>query len=325
LIAAARRPLILAGDGVLHASASAGVMALATRIGAPVITTVLGKGAIPETHPWSLGDMNSDAGSRAYGASDLILAIGVRFVQVDTRWAWFKPPARLVHVDADAREIHRVFPADVGMVADPHRALLQLLDALGDCESAPGWTELFPDLKQRSDAREPLPILGALRRALPEEALAAFDVCYAGFRSRSDWTAYRPGGYYYPGVYVGMGFGLPVGIGAALATGSPTLVVAGDGGFQMTMAELATAAQENAPVVVVVVNDAGLTLIKHVQDREFGGRRYEVDLVNPDFVALAGAYGIPASWTSTPEELEVAVAAAVAARRPTLVEYRISA
>src|SRR5205807_2582519 len=109
----------LAGGGVLHAGASAELAALARRLRAPVITTVLGKGALPETDPWSLGDMNSAPGSEAYGAADLVLALGTRFVQVDTRWPWFRPPRRLLHLDADPREIGRVFPPDVGIAADP--------------------------------------------------------------------------------------------------------------------------------------------------------------------------------------------------------------
>ena len=131
-------------------------------------------------------------------------------------------------------------------------------------------------------------MLGALRIGAAAEALVSFDVCVPGFLSRKDWFSREPNGYFYPGVYVGMGFGLPVGIGAKLARPDrPVCVVAGDGGFQMTMAELGTAAQRRSPLVVVVVNDAGLTLIRRVQDRDFGGRRCEVDLVNPDFVRLA--------------------------------------
>jgi acetolactate synthase-1/2/3 large subunit len=138
-----------------------------------------------------------------------------------------------------------------------------------------------------------------------------------------DWHAYEPHSYFYPGVYVGMGFGLPVGLGAKLARPDrPVCVVAGDGGFQMTMAELGTAVQHRVPLVVVVVNDAGLTLIRRVQDRDFAGRRCEVDLVNPDFTALAAAYDIPAERVETPEALEGAAARAVASGRLSFIELR---
>lgn len=320
----ARRPLILAGDGVLHAGASQALGELACLLRAPVVTTVLGKGALAEDHPWALGDSNSAPGSAAYGEHDLLLAVGVRFVQVDTRWPWFFPPRRLVHLEADAREVGRLYAPEVGLVGHPRVGLEWLTGALRtEPGERSGWDPYFPEWKRQSDQRKPDPLLGALQAALPRESLVSFDVCLPGFLSRKDWFAYAPHGYYYPGVYVGMGFGLPVGIGARLARPDrPVCVVAGDGGFQMTMAELGTAVQHNIPLVVVVVNDAGLTLIRRVQDRDFGGRRCEVDLVNPDFTALAAAYGIPSRCVSEPGELGEAVTAAVARGQLSFIEYR---
>jgi len=324
LLRQSRRPLILAGDGVLHAGATQALGDLATALRAPVVTTVMGKGALPEDHPWSLGDSNSAAGAAAWGEHDLILALGVRFVQVDTRWPWFTAPQRLVHVDADGRELNRVYPADVALTGDPDATLLgAMADAVRlDPGNRQGWDDRFPTLKAQSDGRQVDPLLGALREALPKKALISFDVCVPGFLSRKDWFSYEPHGYYYPGVYVGMGFGLPAGIGAKLARPDrPVCVVAGDGGFQMTMAELGTAAQQRLPLVVVVVNDGGLTLIRRVQDREFGGRRCEVDLVNPDFTALASAYGIAAERVASTEGLQDAVARAVSRGELSFVEY----
>lgn len=321
----AKRPLILAGDGVLHSDATESLGALATLLRAPVVTTVLGKGALAENHPWSLGDSNSGPGSSAYAEHDLLLAVGVRFVQVDTRWPWFFPPRRLVHLDADRREIGREYPVEVGMIGDVKLGMERLRHVLAaDPGERSGWDSLFPSLKSKSDGRTMDPLLAALHRALPENTLMSFDVCLPGFLSRKDWPSRHPHSLYYPGVYVGMGFGLPVGIGAKLARPDrPVCVVAGDGGFQMTMAELGTAAQHGVPVVVVVVNDAGLTLIKRVQDRDFGGRRCEVDLVNPDFTALAAAYGIPSECVDSVDGVERAVSAAVQRGILSFVEYRV--
>ena len=148
----------------------------------------------------------------------------------------------------------------------------------------------------------------------------AFDVCVAGYRSRWEWPIIEPKSYFYPGLYVGMGYGLPAALGARVATGRPTIAVCGDGGFQMTMAELGTAAQHGLPVVVVVVNDGGLTLIRHVQDREYGGRRFAVDLQNPDFAAVAAAYGIASEQVRTPEAVAEAVARALKRQAPALIE-----
>jgi thiamine pyrophosphate-dependent acetolactate synthase large subunit-like protein len=328
VLRAARRPLILAGDGVKHAGAGAELARLAEILRAPVVTTVLGKGAIDELHPWSLGDSNSGPGSAAYAEHDALLAVGVRFVQVDTRWPWFFPPRRLVHLDADRREVGREFPAEAGMVADPAAGLRTLADALvsGGPSDRGGWDDWLPARKLESDGRTPDPVLGALQAALPPDTLMAFDVCYAGFRSRMDWVIRKPHSLFYPGVYVGMGFGLPCGIGARLARPDrPVCVVAGDGGFQMTLGELGTAVQAGVALVIVLVNDAGLTLIRRVQDRDFGGRRCEVDLVNPDFCALAGAYGIPAEAVLTPDALGVAVRRATDRGGLSLVELRLGA
>jgi thiamine pyrophosphate-dependent acetolactate synthase large subunit-like protein len=321
-IGKAARPLILAGDGVLHAGGSDALGALADAAGAPVITTVLGKGALPDAHAWSLGDMNSPAGQAAYQVADLVVAVGVRFVQVDTRWPWFRPPRRLVHIDADRRELGRVFAPEYGLCADPRTALEQLVRAIPLRQGPDGWSDRLAALKRQHEEREVLPLLAALRRALPPEGLVSFDVCYPGYRSRSEWTSHRPNGYYYPGVYVGMGFGLPVGIGARVARPEcPVLVVAGDAGFQMTMSELGTAVQDGVAVVIVVVNDGGLTLIRNVQDRLFAGRRYAVDMENPDFCALAAAYGIAARRAGDSDELEAAASEAFGSQRLTLIEY----
>lgn len=322
VLRAASRPLIWAGGGVLHSGATGALGRLASLLRGPVVTSILGKGALPEDHPYSLGDSNSPAGSAAYREHDVLFAVGTRFVQVDTRWSWFFPPRRLLHVDADAREIGRAFPADVGVAADP-RLFLEALEA--ELRGAPGersgWEERLPALKSQSDDRRRSPILAALHRALPPETLVSFDVCLPGFLSRVEWGAVFPNSYFYPGVYVGMGFGLPIGIGAKLARPErPVCVVAGDGGFQMTLSELGTAAQLGLPLVVVVVNDAGLTLIRRVQDRDFGGRRCEVDLANPDFSRLAQAYGIEAQRVRAVEALEEAVRAAVSREKLTLIE-----
>ena len=321
----ASKPLIYAGDGVLHSEASGVLGEVAELLGAPVTTTVMGKGALPEDHPWSLGDSNNVAGSVAYPEADLIFAVGARFNQLDTRWPWFRPPERLVHVDADAREINRLYRAEVGLVGDVRLTLEQLAAALREEGGSPadGWRQRLPGLKQALADHQPWPMLGKLRDFLPREALASFDVCYPGFLSRMDWPTLEPRSWFYPGVYVGMGFGLPIGIGAKLACPEkPVMVVAGDGGFQMTLPELGTAAQLGLPLLVVVSNDAGLTLIRRIQDRDYGGRRVEVDLKNPDFVALARAYGIDAHRATNVDELGEILTSKVDLNRLTLVEFQ---
>jgi thiamine pyrophosphate-dependent acetolactate synthase large subunit-like protein len=338
LLRSAARPLLLADDGVLHSGAWDELGALAERLGAPVVTTIQGKSSIPEAHPWSLGDMNSPAGQAAYPLADAVFAVGCRFAQTDIRWPWFTPPPRLVHLDADPAEVGRLYPPEVGLVGDPRTVLRQMLKSGGwglgvgsRGEPAPtpnpqpptprhGWSSQMEDLRRRHRDRTRLPLLAALHRALPTDAVVAFDVCVPGYLSRWEWPITDPRSYYYPGVYVGMGYGLPAAIGARVATGRPTMAVCGDGGFQMTMAELGTAAQIGLAVVVVIINDAGLTLIRRVQDRDYAGRRYAVDLRNPDFAALARAYNIASERVETAEAAGEAVARALARGGPSVIE-----
>jgi acetolactate synthase I/II/III large subunit len=321
LLLAAQRPLLLADDGVLHAGAWQELGELAERLKAPVVTTIQGKSSILEEHSCSLGDMNSAAGQAAYPLSDRVFAIGCRFAQTDVRWPWFTSPPGLIQLDADAAEIGRLYPVEVGLVGDTRVALRQLLAHLSNpAPTMDGWTDHWPDLRRLHRERGRLPLLTALRGVVPAEGLVAFDVCVPGYRSRWEWPVLTHRSYFYPGVYVGMGYGLPAAIGARLATGRPTVAVCGDGSFQMTLPELGTLVQHRVPVVVVVVNDGGLTLIRHVQDREYEGRRFAVDLENPEFVGLARAYGIAAERVESPEEAAAAVARGLESGGPMLVE-----
>jgi acetolactate synthase-1/2/3 large subunit len=323
----AERPLILADDGVLHSGAWSELGDVAAALRAPVITTVLGKGALPDDHPWALGDMNSTPGSTLYPEADLVFAVGCRFVQVDTRWPFFQAPPRLIHLDADATEIGRSYAPEVGLAGDPRTVLAQVREALGEQgagRSTQAWSERVAAMKGKHEPREPLPVLAGVRAALARDGISVFDVCVPGFHSRWDWPIYTPRTYLYPGVYVGMGYGLPAAIGAKVAFPQRQVVsISGDAGFQMTMAELATAAQHNIGVVSVVVNDGGLTLIKYVQDRQYGGRRFEVDLVNPDFARLGASYGIEAVQLTDPSALGPTVERLLSNGRPALVELKI--
>jgi thiamine pyrophosphate-dependent acetolactate synthase large subunit-like protein len=341
----ARRPLLLGGAGVLHSGAWTALGEVASALRAPVITTVQGKGAIPDDHPWSLGDMNSVAGRAAYPMADLVFAVGCRFAQVDTRWPWFTPPPRLVHLDADPAEVGRLYPPEVGLAGDVETVLRQLLGDLSPGSSpgsaailaacrrdagAPGggekaagadWETVIPELHAKRQERALQPVIAVLKDTVGPDDVAAFDVCVPGYHSRWDWPARAPRSYLYPGVYVGMGYGYPAALGAQLARPERgVLAICGDGGFQMTMAELGTAMQEQIPVVAVVVNDEGLSLIRTVQDRQFGGRRFAVDLRNPSFAALAQTYGIETAVAREPEALTAAARRFLERRKPALIE-----
>jgi acetolactate synthase-1/2/3 large subunit len=283
-----QRPVILAGGGVISASAPEELRRLAERLGAPVFHTLMGKTAIPGDHPLAAGlpwkEGTSDATdmlsrmSPLLSAADGMLAVGCRFTQVTTG-TWAMPvPASLVHVDIDPTEFHRHYRATVTVAGDAREALRGLLERLQG-PNRPAWTDPHP----------PRPTWTVAGRDLA----GATDVTRLAYVMLVEYPADGPRTFLHPAAAVSMGFALPAALGARAAYADrPIVAVMGDGGFQITGMELATAVQEKLPVVVVVVNDKALTLIKALQHRKYGGRFLGVDLRNPDFGQLAAAFGV---------------------------------
>ncbi|HYL79168.1 MAG TPA: thiamine pyrophosphate-binding protein [Candidatus Acidoferrum sp.] len=331
LLLSAERPLILAGGGAVGARRE--LLALARALAAPVVTTAMGKGVVPETHPLSAGltwrditpdllDMESLFSPLLFRA-DALLAVGCRFTQLATgNWSMPMPP-RLVHVDVDPTVIGRRYEAAVGIVGDAAEALSALLGAMKDGtrpRRSPGWTR---EAAAARAARPPLrPFLVTLRETLPPEAIVAADVVRIAYPVLGEFPVSRPRSVISSVGFFAMGHGLPGAIGAKLAfPGRPVVALAGDGGFLMTGQELATAVQASVPVVCLVVNDGSLTAIRILQDKHYG-RRFAVDLKNPDFAAFARACGAQGLVVRRPRELAPALRGALRARRPALLDLR---
>jgi acetolactate synthase-1/2/3 large subunit len=331
-LAAAERPLILAGGGA--AGASRELLALARALGAPVLTTAMGKGAIPEAHPLAAGltwrDITPDLAnmeplfSPLLARADVLLAVGCRFTQLATgNWTMPMPP-RLIHVDVDPALINRHHTAEVGIVADAGDALKALragLPAAGRARRSRAWArEVAAARAARPPAR---PFVRTLRRALAPDALVVADVVRAAYPFLAEFPVARPRSVMSSVGFFAMGHGLPGAIGAKLAFPRRQVVaLAGDGGFLMTGLELATAVQENVLVVCVVVNDGCLTAIRILQDKHYAGRRFAVDLRNPDFAAYARAFGALGFTVRRPQDLAPALRRALLARRPALLDLR---
>lgn len=324
------RPLLLAGGGVVAAGAEDELRRLAERLGAPVLNTFMGKGALPADHALAAGmtwrqgtsDM-SDMASRLsplFAAADGLLAVGCRFTQIATgNWA-LKPPSELVQIDIDPAEIGRHYPVTLGLHADAKAALHTLLKALPPGPRPP-WATLPPTAPWLLAGMD---LSAALRRAVPRDAIVVADVTQLGYRMLVEFPTYASRTFLHPAGSVAMGYALPAAIGAKAALHNrPVVAVMGDGGFQMTGMELATAVQEKLPVVVVVVNDGSLTLIKAIQQRRYGERYLGVDLRNPDFGLFAQAFGVRYALAETETGLENAVREAVASGETALVEMRL--
>ncbi|MFO0877217.1 MAG: thiamine pyrophosphate-binding protein [Gemmataceae bacterium] len=328
----ARRPILLAGGGVSRSGAEAALRQLAERLGAPVFHTANGKCALPGSHPLAAGmpwtrvtsDLSqmADLFSPLWKVTDFLLAVGCRFTQLATG-SWTIPlPARRAQIDIDPGELGRHYPLEIGLVGDARATLEKLLARL-PTETRSPWASL-PAKKEpwRLPGIDPL---GPIARALPANGLVSADVTRLAYMAMAELPLEGARSFLHPAGSVAMGYGLPAGLGARAAfPDRPVLVLVGDGGFQMSAMELATAAQERLPVVVLLVNDSCLTLIKSTQERKYARRFIGVDLHNPDFGQFCRAFGADHQLIASEAHLEEALRSAFAAKHTTVLEVRPS-
>jgi acetolactate synthase-1/2/3 large subunit len=299
-LAGARRPLIVAGGGVVAAGASAELLSLARRLGAPVITSVMGRGAVPEDDPLWLGVLpNKHATQAALEAADVVLAVGCRFAHRSTRGLLlnlaFRADQALIHIDLDPAVLGKLHPPTVGIVGDARDGLAGLVAMLGPGPAAAGWDRAW--LAAQRVSRGPRytatvdRFLGILRERLARDAIVVSDQTGINYWMEWHFPVYAPRTFLYPVGSATLGYGVPAAIGAKLAhPDRQVIAVAGDGGFLYSVNELATAVKYRLPVVFLVVNDDRYGAIKYLQEALFH-RWGEADLVNPDFPALARAFG----------------------------------
>jgi acetolactate synthase-1/2/3 large subunit len=307
-IAAARRPVLYAGGGVVHAGAAAELTALARLTGMPVTTTLMALGAFPASdRQWigMLGMHGTCAANWAMDEADLIVAVGARFDdRVTGDLAEFAPHAKIVHIDVDPAEIGKNVPVHVPIVGDARRALAAIAAELARVETGadPGrladWWERIDgwraDPAPRTDAEA---ALDALQDIIGGDAIVTTDV-----GQHQMWAANRlkfdaPRRWITSGGLGTMGFGLPAAIGAQIACPDETVVcVTGEGSLLLNVQELATVAHERLPVKIVVLDNRCLGMVRQQQDMFWDGRRSEVDLgATPDWLALARAFGVAAA------------------------------
>jgi len=332
-----RRPVILAGQGVVRSGAADLLRQLAERCDIPVTTTLLGKPAFPWGHRLALGMMGMHGTAEANLAiqeADLLIALGMRFDdRVTGRIDAYAPMARKIHVDLDESEINKIVPVDVAIVADVRRTLRALVER---CESIvrDEWRAAVDAWRGESRERDLLGrpsddvlcvprVIDELRRQTAGEAIVVADV-----GQNQMWAAqyYGTDGrlpFVTSGGLGTMGFSLPASIGAQLAAPDAEVwSLSGDGGFQMNLQELATVAQEGLPLRIAVLNNGYLGMVRQWQEFFYDERYESTRLLNPDFVRLAEAYGIPAWSARTPGESREAIAASRGVRGPALIEFQ---
>ena len=336
LIAEAERPIILAGHGIMMSGAMPELREFAERAQIPVSLTLLGKGAMPEDHPLVIGmmGMHGEASSNlAIQEADLLIALGMRFDdRVTGNLKTYAVNARKIHVDIDRSEINKNVKADVGIAGDLKMVLSQLLPRLAQ-KSHPDWIRQIRDWLEDSSERDILnhettdvlltaQVINDIWKCTGGDAITVTDVGQHQMLEAQYYPHQRPATLLTSGGLGTMGFGFPAAIGAKFGKPNEEIwAIVGDGGFQMTLCELATAVQENINVNIAIINNHFLGMVRQWQELFFEKRYQSTPMVNPDFCKLADAYGIPNRRVTQRNEIEEAVSFARSIDGPTLIEF----
>ena len=324
LIAAASSPLIWAGGGIATREAALELQTLAERMGAPVITTQKGKGAIAHDHPLHLGNWaNEPPVQELINRSDLLVAVGTRFSYFPTGGWALRLPERIVQIDLDPAEIGRNYPVSVGLMGDAAPTLHLLNRGMAAGSGNDRKAEVAEALAAVTRSIGPaveLEVLDQIRAALPDEALVYNDPTTLAFWARGWWRTRHPRTWFIPSGFGTLGYALPAAIGGATARPDlPVVAIAGDAGAMFTIQELMTAVQENVSVVYLVFNDRGYGVERRHQDHLYG-RRSGVDILPPDFVALARACGARGLLVDDLSQVGTTLEAVIGAPGPVLIE-----
>jgi acetolactate synthase-1/2/3 large subunit len=343
-VASARKPILYVGGGTLNGDACGELLELAEAGSLPVVTTLMGKGAFPEDHELHFGwpGMHGPKWSNlAINSCDVLVAIGARFDdRVTGKLAAFAPGATVVHLDVDAAEISKLRDADIPVVGALATAVGELAREVArhreEGSPAPDawlaqireWREEFP-LRYDTGGEwlKPQTVVETLQRLTADDDV----IVTTGVGQHQMWamqyvTTVRPRNFITSGGLGTMGYGIPAAIGAKAARPEATVVcVDGDGCFQMTAQELATAAVEELPIVVVLVNNGYLGMVTQWQDMFYEGRRSHVDLTGgvPDYAKLAEAYGGVGLVVTSEAQLEPALEEALRLGKTVVVDCRV--
>lgn len=339
LIAQAKRPLLYVGGGVVAGDAWQELRDLAFKSNIPVTTTLMGLGAFPESHPNALGMLGMHgtwAANMAMQECDVLVAIGARFDdRVTGRVPDFSPRSRKVHIDIDPACINKNVSVEVPIIGDVKQILPQLtasvsaVDTVEWMKQINEWRQSHPlRYRSREDEIAPQYMIQKLSEVTNGDAIVVTDVGQHQMWAAQYYSYNHTRSWVTSGGLGTMGFGFPAAMGAAIGCPDRTVVcITGDGGFQMTAMELATAVEHRVPVKVAIMNNGYLGMVRQWQEL-FYGRRYShshLEPSNPDFVKLAEAYGAVGLRARTPEELDVILKQAMEITdRPVIMDIHVT-
>ncbi len=332
----ARRPIVLAGHGVVRARAAGALRRFVERLGLPVVTTFMGKGTIPASHPLHVGAIGVPGKDFIAAAlaeeADLVIAVGYDLVEISPhRWNPMRN-RRILHVNALPAEVDAAYIVAVGLVGDLTHALDELAAAAAPRRS-PGFEALFAraraELQEEVDdpafPMKPARVVAELRRVLGPDDLVIADVGAHKLWLGRRYPCERPNTCIISNGFASMGIAVPGAVAAKLAFPERTVVAAtGDGGFLMNSQELETAVRVGAPFVTLVFNDRTFGLIRYKQERQFG-RSFGVDFGNPDFARYAESFGARGYRVETADDLGPVLREAIASRTVAVVDCPVDA
>ena len=327
LLGAAEKPLIFAGGGILESEAWDELLVLAELLQAPVVMSSNGKGAVSDRHYLA---QTSVGGAELIKDADAILAVGTRFVDPATAKWKIGPGRTVIQLDIDPEEVGRNYEVTVGIVADAKAGLAALADRVGAHSlRRPSRESELADFKDgvtaRINAIQPQTDLAlAIRTALPDEGIVVSEMTQIGYWSNLGYPVYRPRTFITPGYQGTLGYGFPTALGVKVGNPStPVVSVNGDGGFGFALNELATMAKHGINAVVVVFNDNAYGNVRRIQRDQYNGRLIASDLLNPDLLKLADAFGVVGRRAEGAAALHTAVLESVKADEPTLIEVPV--
>jgi acetolactate synthase-1/2/3 large subunit len=338
LLMSAERPIALVGGGVIIAGASKELMDFVEMLGLPVVTSLMGKGAFPESHPLALGMIGMHgrkAGNFAISDADVIIAIGCRFSDRTTgNVNCFAPEARIIHIDIEAAELGKNVPCEIPVVGDAKIVLKEMLKiAKIKAKKHPKWTKKVKEFKKEFQPKmdyDDVPLMP--QRVIKEvmEVISGDDIVVTEVGQCQMWAAHflsrtKSRTFISSGGLGTMGFGFPASIGAKTAKPELNVIdIAGDGSFMMNCQELATTVVEDVPVVVAVMNNHYLGMVRQWQELFFDRRYSGVYLGEvPDYLKLAEAFGANGIRVEKPGDIRDAVKEAFSSGRPTVIDFVI--